>query len=97
MAKLFQLSLMALTLRAQYLHLHNYMFKYEFWWNVANRIRVFFGYSPQIRRCCKQESNLQFARIRPDLTVKRCRICGSRHFEATLDPGKIGLLGIPLR
>jgi hypothetical protein len=28
---------------------------------------------------------------RPDLTITRCKVCGRRHFELTVDPGEIGL------
>lgn len=39
-----------------------------------------------VRPCCMPE-NLEPYRLRPDLVVRRCRICGARHFEMTVDPG----------
>lgn len=71
------------------------MFKYEFWWQLANRIRVFFGRSPQRRRCCWKEENLgPVVQDASDLTYRRCQVCQSRHFTLTADPGKIGLHGV---
>lgn len=31
-----------------------------------------------------------------DLTISTCQVCGCRHFELTVDPGKLGLLGATL-
>jgi hypothetical protein len=46
--------------------------------------------------CCKVESNLQphvEPNMRPDVTAKKCVVCGCRHFEATIDAMQIGLAG----
>lgn len=44
--------------------------------------------------CCAVEENLsEPERVdgREDLVVKRCRVCGRRHFELTVDPATIGI------
>ena len=47
------------------------------------------------KECCKD--NLGPAvQERPDLTYRCCQVCGVRHFELTLDPGKFGLRGAPV-
>jgi hypothetical protein len=66
---------------------------YEFFWNLANRVRSYFGLSCQPRRCCKKASNLAHFQSRPDLMVSICRKCGSRHFGLTIHPGVIGVRG----
>ena len=43
--------------------------------------------------CCKQSENLVPHQERPDLVIKVCKVCHCRHFEVTLDPGKLGLAG----
>jgi hypothetical protein len=44
--------------------------------------------------CCNQEENLgPIIQERPDLIYRRCKICNCRHFELSLDPGKIGITG----
>jgi hypothetical protein len=30
---------------------------------------------------------------KPDLTVQRCVVCNRRHFELTVDPGRLGMWG----
>lgn len=46
------------------------------------------------KACCLDEKNLE---IRPsgkeDLVLKVCKVCNCRHFELTLDKGKIGVQG----
>lgn len=69
------------------------MFRYEFWWMLTNRLRIFFGRKPQVRRCCKNPENLLLEQLRPDLVANVCQVCGSRHFELAADAGKIGLQG----
>lgn len=69
---------------------------YEFFWQLANRVRHYFGKQCQVRRCCKDTRNTDFAQVRPDLVVGRCRVCGSRHFGLTVDPGVIGIHGAPM-
>ncbi len=50
-----------------------------------------------IRACCKNPDNLYVSvgrdEQRSDLTIRRCRICDRRHFEAIVDPGKLGMHG----
>ena len=46
-----------------------------------------------IKDCCKDESNLEEGRLSQDLVVKVCLVCNCRHFELTIDPGKLGTLG----
>jgi len=45
------------------------------------------------KECCKQLENLLPHQERPDLIINVCKVCGCRHFELTIDPGKIGLRG----
>lgn len=43
--------------------------------------------------CCQVEENLVPEETgKPDLTMKRCKVCQRRHFELALDPGKLGLI-----
>jgi hypothetical protein len=44
-----------------------------------------------VNACCKTAENLAVTEQRPDLTVKTCQVCGSRHFRLTVDPGRLGL------
>lgn len=50
----------------------------------------------QRKECCKQPENLKRHEERPDLVVNKCQVCGCRHFELTVDPGKLGLRGTSL-
>ncbi len=48
------------------------------------------------KECCKQEENLlpyDEPNAPPDCEVKKCKVCGCRHFEATMDPGRLGVEG----
>jgi len=45
------------------------------------------------KECCKQPENLVPKQERPDLFINVCKVCGCRHFELTVDPGKLGLRG----
>lgn len=45
------------------------------------------------KECCSQPKNLTETQERPDLTVQVCQVCGCRHFELTINPGKIGIQG----
>lgn len=50
-----------------------------------------------VKDCCTKDENLQpVPSDRPDLEIKKCRVCGCRHFLATLDPGRMGLKGAAL-
>jgi hypothetical protein len=45
-----------------------------------------------VKACCQNEANLVAQpQTRPDLVVRICDVCGRRHFEATVDPGRLGL------
>ena len=46
--------------------------------------------------CCANPANLVAERLTPSLIVQVCRECGCRHFEATADPGVIGVQGVGL-
>ena len=47
--------------------------------------------------CCKDEKNLVLQPSdKPELEIRKCSVCGCRHFELTVDPGVIGLEGIAL-
>jgi hypothetical protein len=43
--------------------------------------------------CCRIKENCEPYQLKPDLTVERCKVCGRRHFEMTLEPGKFGITG----
>jgi hypothetical protein len=46
------------------------------------------------KECCKLIENLELQQNdKPDLTIQKCKVCGCRHFEVTLDPGSLGLVG----
>ena len=49
----------------------------------------------QRKECCRDPQNLQPAPEfeKPGLSVRRCKVCGCRHFELSVEPGKLGLLG----
>jgi hypothetical protein len=61
---------------------------------IVRRLRRVFGL-PTRNRCCRKPSNLgelqQYGRPELGITFRRCQVCGSRHFEATAEPGQIGL------
>ncbi len=45
-----------------------------------------------IKPCCKVNENLEIQESgKSDLSLKVCKICGSRHFELTIDPASIGI------
>lgn len=50
--------------------------------------------------CCRFESNMgpeeRLEDSPPGEIFRRCRICGRRHFEVTLDPGEFQLIAKPL-
>ena len=48
------------------------------------------------KACCRDEANLRVVEQRKDTEVKRCLICGCRHFEFTVDPGTLGVKMAPL-
>lgn len=70
---------------------------YEHLWRWGNKLRMLFGHKPVARRCCLKSTNLVAGVTgRPDLAVAVCQVCGSRHFELTVNPGKVGLRGARL-
>ena len=46
--------------------------------------------------CCKDPENLELTQVNTDLLVNVCKVCGCRHFELTVDPGKLGMVGAKL-
>ncbi len=44
-----------------------------------------------VKECCKKPENLALHEKRDDLIVMKCKVCGCRHFELTMDVGKFGL------
>ncbi len=47
------------------------------------------------KECCNQVENLELQQgDKSDLKILRCKVCGCRHFELTVDPGKLGLRGV---
>jgi hypothetical protein len=52
--------------------------------------------TPKPNECCNKSENLKPQQLRPDLVVNVCQVCGRRHFEMTVDPGKFGVVGAPL-
>jgi hypothetical protein len=52
----------------------------------------------EAKACCQDNDNLEVVERRAvqgsapaDLVVRKCKVCGCRHFELTIDPGKLGL------
>lgn len=45
--------------------------------------------------CCEKPENLSEpqATNRPDLVVRVCAVCGRRHFELTVDPLNLHIVG----
>ena len=54
-------------------------------WMLENKVRSLLGKSLLPRRCCRVASNLVPFAERRDLIVNKCKVCGSRHFELTID------------
>jgi len=47
-----------------------------------------------VEACCeKPENRSEPEQVKDDLIISRCRVCGRRHFELTVDPGELGLKG----
>lgn len=53
--------------------------------------------------CCRDPANRRegagprgAANVPPEVTVTYCVVCECRHFVATLDPGSLGVEGVPL-
>lgn len=66
-------------------------------WLLANRIRRFFGYPSQPKRCCRKPENLLAFSSQAEQgfkeVVRKCRVCGCRHFEVEAEPGRFGITG----
>lgn len=46
----------------------------------------------EIKECCKNSENLKIQKSdKPELVIRKCCVCGCRHFELTVDAGKFGL------
>lgn len=44
--------------------------------------------------CCKQVDNLETQPSeKPELEIRKCKVCGCRHFELSLEPGVFGIEG----
>jgi hypothetical protein len=42
-----------------------------------------------VKECCKRPENLfQLDSDNKDLVINKCRVCGCRHFELSVDVGK---------
>lgn len=48
------------------------------------------------KECCKDEKNLIPHQERPDLIIRKCVVCGCRHFELGVDPIPLGIKLAPL-
>ena len=47
-----------------------------------------------IKECCKNQKNLEIKDSgKSDLVLMVCKVCSCRHFELTLDKGKLGVVG----
>ena len=42
-----------------------------------------------MKDCCKVAANLRVVEQKPDLIVRRCIVCGCRHWEMTVEPAPI--------
>jgi len=46
------------------------------------------------KECCKKEENLKISPSnKPELFIRKCVVCGCRHFELSLELGVIGITG----
>jgi hypothetical protein len=44
------------------------------------------------KECCRDEENLgEVEQVDDSTTLRRCKVCGCRHFDMTVDPGEIGV------
>jgi hypothetical protein len=48
------------------------------------------------KACCRDEANLRVVEHIGDRLMRRCVVCGCRHFEFTVDPGSLGMKMAPL-
>jgi hypothetical protein len=53
--------------------------------------------SDERKDCCKQPENLEVQpNDKPELVIRKCIVCGCRHFELSMEPGIVGLKGTKL-
>jgi hypothetical protein len=65
---------------------------YQACWQGANRVRKTFGRPLKVKRCCRKRENRRAIQTgRHDLAHAKCKVCGSQHWELTVDPGRMGL------
>lgn len=43
-----------------------------------------------IKPCCQKPENLVRKRLKPDLVVDVCKVCGAKHYTLKADAGKLG-------
>lgn len=49
-----------------------------------------------MRECCEQKDNREVIEQRGDLLVERCKVCGAKHHELSVDPIVVGVKGASL-
>lgn len=65
---------------------------YQACWQGANRVRRVFRRPLKPKRCCRGPTNRRPLQTgRHDLKLERCRVCGAKHWELTVDPGRMGV------
>jgi hypothetical protein len=48
----------------------------------------------QRKECCRVKENLEPQdSSRPELTIVKCKVCGCRHFELTIETVEVGVTG----
>lgn len=46
-----------------------------------------------MKTCCSTEGNLEVSEETHQTVIRKCKVCGARHIEVTLDPGSFGITG----
>ena len=46
-----------------------------------------------INDCCKITKNLELQPGKPDPQVRKCKVCGRRHYKLLAEPGVLGIVG----
>lgn len=50
-----------------------------------------------MKECCQKIENREpQPSDKPDLTIFKCKFCGCRHFELSVDPGNLGIKGVKI-
>jgi len=44
-----------------------------------------------MNECCEKKENIELVETNGNLTVKRCKVCGRRHYEVNAEPGVFGI------